>query len=236
VLETLSQSLQQHAQAFSWFAYPLVFLGGALTGINPCVLPTVPVILGYIGGHTSQSKARGLFLALTFVLGLAIVYTILGALASFFGNVLGLPRFAWFFIAAVVCLAVGANLAGLYSLKFRTLAPLQSRWSEQSTFLGALLLGMLFGLVATPCATPVLALIVALVASKGAIAYGSSLLFVYAFGHGLPLVILGAVTGALTGLERLSKYTPTLQKAAGWLLILAGLYLIAYATRLLLRT
>jgi len=234
MIEALARSLEHYAHAYSWLAYPLVFLGGTMTGMNPCVLPTIPVVLGYIGGHASQSKTRGLLLALTFVLGLAIVYTLLGALASFFGSVLGLPRTAWLYIAAVVCLAVGANLAGLYSLKFRTLAPLQSRWSEQSTFLGALVLGMLFGLVATPCATPVLALIVALVGSKGAVAYGASLLFVYAFGHGLPLVILGAVTGALTSLERLSKYTPALQKGAGWLLILAGLYLIAYATRLLL--
>ena len=66
-------------------------------------------------------------------------------------------------------------------------------------------------------------------------AYGSSLLFVYALGHGLPLVILGGVTGALTSLERLSKYTPAVQKGAGWLLILAGLYLIAYATQVMLR-
>jgi cytochrome c-type biogenesis protein len=235
MLESLVQSLQQHAQAFSWLAYPLVFAGGALTGLNPCVLPTIPVVLGYIGGHGGQSKVRGLLLALSFVLGLAIVYTVLGAAASFFGNILGLPRFAWLFIAAVVCLAVGANLAGLYSLKFGALAPLQSRWSEQSTFLGALALGMLFGLVATPCATPVLALVVALVASKGAVAYGASLLFVYALGHGLPLVVLGAITGALTSLERLSKYTPSVQKGAGWLLILAGIYLAGYATRMMLK-
>ena len=117
-------------------------------------------------------------------------------------------------------------MAGLIPLNFSTLAPAQSKWSSMTGFAGALALGMLFGLVASPCAVPILALIVAVIASKGEVAYGSVLMFTYAVGHGLPLVIIGTVTGALTSLDRFTKYSTTIQRVGGWLLIAVGAYFI----------
>mgnify|MGYP001481537506 CR=1 FL=1 len=83
-----------------------------------------------------------------------------------------------------------------------------------------------FGLVASPCAMPVLTLILALIAHKGQVAYGSLLMFTYAVGHGLPLVIIGTVAGALTGLERCTRYSVLIQRVGGWLLVAVGVYLI----------
>lgn len=225
-MEGLMQSLEQALEDSSALVLPLVFIGGAATGLNPCVYPTIPVIIGYISGQKSQTKLRGLGLALTFVLGLALTYVIMGATVGFLGSVLGLSRSAWMYIVAAVCVLVGLNMAGLLPLNFSTLAPAQSRWSQMSGFLGALMLGILFGLVASPCAMPMLTLILALIASKGQVAYGSMLMFLYALGHGLPLVIIGAVTGALTALERFSKYSVAFQRLGGWLLIGVGAYLI----------
>jgi cytochrome c-type biogenesis protein len=222
----LIQSIQQALDASSPLVYPLVLLGGAATGLNPCVYPTIPVIIGYISGQKSQTKLRGLALALTFVLGLAITYVLLGAFASFVGSVLGIQRTGWMYIVAAICILVGLNMAGVLHLSFATWAPAQSRWAQMSGFAGALMLGMLFGLVASPCAMPVLALILALVASKGQVLYGSALLFTYAVGHGLPLIIIGTVTGALTSLEGFTRYAVTIQRVGGWVLILVGMYFI----------
>jgi cytochrome c-type biogenesis protein len=222
----LMQSLEQAINSSSLLVIPLVFLGGAATGLNPCVYPTIPVIIGFISGQKSQTKAKGLALALTFVLGLAITYVILGATASFVGSVLGLSHAGWMYLVAGVCVAVGLVMAGVVPLNFATWAPAQSKWSRMSGFAGALGLGMLFGLVASPCAVPVLALIVALIASKGQVAYGSMLMFFYALGHGLPLVIIGTVAGALTSLERFTKYSAAFQRVGGWLLIGVAAYLV----------
>ncbi len=222
----LMQSLEQAINSSSLLVIPLVFLGGALTGMNPCVYPTIPVIIAYISGQKSQTKLRGLGLALAFVLGLAITYVILGATVGFLGSVLGLSRQGWMYIVAAICILVGLNMTGLLPLNFATLAPGQSKWAKMSGPLGAILLGMLFGLVASPCAMPILTLILALIASKGQVAYGSLLMFTYALGHGLPLVILGTVAGALTSLERFTKYSVTVQRVGGWLLIAVGAYFI----------
>jgi cytochrome c-type biogenesis protein len=225
-MEGLQTAIEHALAGSSPLVIPLVFLGGAATGLNPCVYPTIPVIIGFISGSRSQTKAKGLALALTFVLGLAITYVILGATASFVGSVLGLSHAGWNYIVAGVCVAVGLVMAGVLPLDFATWAPAQSKWSRMSGFVGALVLGMLFGLVASPCAMPVLALIVALIASKGQVAYGSVLMFFYALGHGLPLVIIGTVTGALTSLERFTKYSVTFQRVGGWMLIGVAAYLV----------
>ncbi len=222
----LMQSLQQALDQSSLLVVPLVFLGGAATGLNPCVYPTIPVLIGYISGQKEQPRWRGLALALTFVLGLAITYVIIGATASFVGSVLGLSKAGWMYVVAAVCLLVGLNMTGLLPLSFSTWAPAQSRWSQLSGFAGALVLGMLFGLVASPCAMPVLTLILALIAQKGQVAYGSLLMFTYAVGHGLPLVIIGTVAGALTSLERCTRYSVLIQRVGGWLLVAVGVYFI----------
>lgn len=225
-MDGLMQTLEQAMKESSWLVVPLVFLGGAATGMNPCVYPTIPVIIGFISGQQTHTKARGLALALTFVLGLAITYVVLGVTVGFIGDVLGLSRTGWMYIVAAICIVVGLNMAGLLPINFSTWAPAQSKWSEMSGFAGALVLGMLFGLVASPCAMPILTLILALIASKGEVAYGSVLMFAYAVGHGLPLIIIGTVAGALTSLERFTGYSVVIQRVGGWLLIVVGAYFI----------
>lgn len=225
-MDGLMQTLEQALANSSWLVVPLVFIGGAATGMNPCVYPTIPVIIGFISGQKSQAKARGLALALTFVLGLAVTYVVLGVTVGFIGDVLGLSRAGWMYIVAAVCILVGLNMAGLLPINFSTWAPGQSKWSEMSGFAGALVLGMLFGLVASPCAMPILTLILALIASKGEVAYGSVLMFTYAIGHGLPLIIIGTVAGALTSLERFTGYSVVIQRVGGWMLIVVGAYFI----------
>ncbi|MCX7600070.1 MAG: cytochrome c biogenesis protein CcdA, partial [Armatimonadetes bacterium] len=154
---------------------------------------------------------------------------VLGATASFVGTVLGLSRAGWMYVVGVVCVLVGLNMAGVVPLSFSTWVPAQSKWSQMRGFLGALVLGVLFGLVASPCAMPLMTLILALIASKGQVAYGSMLMFFYALGHGLPLIVLGAATTAVTSLARLTKYSAIIQRAGGWLLVGAGIYLILVA-------
>jgi len=225
-MDSILASLQHALEASSWLVIPLVFLGGAATGMNPCVYPTIPVVVGYITGQRDLPWWRGLSLALTFVLGLAATYVVMGVTASFVGSVLGLSRSKWDYIVAGVCILVGMTMAGILPLTFAVWAPGSSKWSRLSGYAGALVLGMLFGLVASPCAVPVLMLILALIAEKKQVAFGSLLMFVYALGHGLPLVIIGTVAGALTRLERFTTYSLYFQRVGGWLLILVGLWFI----------
>jgi cytochrome c-type biogenesis protein len=221
IMEAARRAVEQASPT----AYALVFVAGALTGFNPCVYPTIPVIVGCVGGQAGNRGWRGLLLALAFVVGLALMYVVLGVTGSLVGSVLGLQRRTWVYIVGGVCVVAGLHLARLVVLPLPRL-PASLLAGRRASLAGNLLLGALFGLVASPCALPIVGVIVALLASGATVVYGATLMFVYALGHGLPLVVVGAVTGALVSLAPVARWAGLIQQISGWILILAGLFLI----------
>jgi cytochrome c-type biogenesis protein len=91
---------------------------------------------------------------------------------------------------------------------------------------GALALGLVSGLVASQCATPVLAAILTYVMAEGAILYGAALLFVYALGRSVPIILAGTFTGVLKTLQSFGCYNELLEKIAGAVVIAVGLYFV----------
>ncbi|GAB4419413.1 MAG: hypothetical protein Kow002_07000 [Anaerolineales bacterium] len=89
-----------------------------------------------------------------------------------------------------------------------------------------MLLGLVSGLVASQCATPVLAAILTYVMAKGALFYGAGLLFVYALGRGVPIVLAGTFTGVLKRLQAFGRWNEALEKIAGVVVIAVGLYFV----------
>lgn len=207
-----------------FLAYGASYLGGMLATCSPCILASVPLVIGFVGGYAGGDKKQAFFYSLTFVVGLALVMTALGAAAALMGTMFGMTGPVWYFILAVVLIIMGLHLAGIIDFKLGT----SQRFLPQRTgLLGALLLGMLFGTVLSPCASPVLAVILTLAAVHGKVAYGSSLLFSYALGQGTLIILAGTFTGVLEGFlqSKGAKTGISLQKAAGGLLFLAGIYM-----------
>jgi cytochrome c-type biogenesis protein len=207
----------------------LVFLGGLITSISPCILSMVPLLVGYIGGYGEGSKSRGFSLSLSFITGMALTFAILGFIAAYFGRVFGQVGVVWYYILAVVALLMGLQLLGVLTFNLPGLKKIPIR---KAGIGGSLIMGLLFGLVASPCATPVLAVIIAYAALQGEPLYGSILLFIYGLGHGLPLLVAGTFTGMAKNLPKFSTYTQYLSYFSGLVLVVAGLYLLFWAGRL----
>ena len=74
---------------FSLIAYVLVFVGGLLTSLGPCNIATIPLIVGYMGGSRELSRTRSFLLSLTFAIGLALTFMLLGVIAALIGGVIG---------------------------------------------------------------------------------------------------------------------------------------------------
>jgi cytochrome c-type biogenesis protein len=85
---------------------------------------------------------------------------------------------------------------------------------------------MVSGLVASQCATPVMAAILTYVMAKGAVFYGAVLLFVYALGRGVPVVLAGTFTGALKGLQKLGRWSEVIEKVSGVIILAVGFYFL----------
>ena len=206
-------------------AYVGVFLGGILSSSSPCVLATIPLVIGYVGGYSEGDRRKALLYSLVFILGLALTFTVLGAIASLIGGLFGIISRTWYFIIGGIAIVVGLHLVGL--CEFNIPVPLHMQPKQRGIF-GAFLLGLFFGIVSSPCATPVLALILTFVATKGEIAYGTSLLFTYALGHCALIFLAGTATGFVENFVKskgISNVTTWGKRVGGAIVSLVGIYL-----------
>jgi cytochrome c-type biogenesis protein len=227
-MEHLFGDISQLIQQNPWLAPLAVFIGGVMTASNPCVLAMIPLVISMVAGYEkATSIKKSVFFSLLFILGLSVTFTILGLISSLAGRMFGDVGSFWKYLVAAVCLLMGIHLLGLF--KFNLNLP-GSINIKKGGSIGAFLLGLLFGVFSTPCAVPILAVLLAYVASKGNVAYGGFLLFIYALGHSALILIAGASMGAAKKLiesKGLRKTNLFLQKAAGVIIILVGVYFIS---------
>jgi cytochrome c biogenesis protein CcdA len=223
MLEDLAENLAQIVQSNPWLAPLAAFAGGLLTAANPCVLAMVPLMVGYVAGQERRGVGRSFLLSLAFSVGLTIMFAVLFFATWAASSVLKASW--WTYVAAGVCLLMGLHLVGL--LHFRIPAPTGVQ-PRQKGFAGALLLGLLFGLVSLPCAGPVLLAMLAIVPLSGA-AFGAALLIAYSLGH-CGLVLAGGTSmGFVQRLADSRGWTRTagvLRVVAGVLILMVGVILL----------
>ncbi len=226
-----SETLGQVMQTRPILAYGASYLGGVVATASPCILASIPLVIGFVGGYAGGNKKQAFFYSLTFVVGLAIVMSILGAAAALMGTMFGQVGVYWYFVVAVILMVMGLQLSGLINLKLGGAS--QKFLPQRTGLIGALILGALFGLVLSPCASPVLAVILTLAAVKGEVAYGSSLLFAYALGQGTLIILAGTFTGVIENFlqSKGAKFGTIMQQVAGFLIFLVGAYIFFQGIR-----
>ncbi len=228
-MDSFLQGTQDYITTSPWLALAAVFLGGLLTASNPCVLAVIPLMVSFVMGRREQGLGtlRAFGYSLVFVLGLGISFTALGMLAALAGKLYGDVPLAWNIVVALVCLVMGLHLAGLFELNIPVPAQVQPRVRGAA---GALLLGLLFGLVSTPCAAPILVVVLAYLAGSGAsVPFGGLLLLVYALGHSVLILLAGTSMGLARALiegRKLTRLTAILRRLAGVGIVLVGLYFL----------
>jgi len=226
-MENLIGDVSQLIQHNPWLAVIAVFIGGITTASNPCVLAMIPLMMSVVAGNKETTGLKkSLVFSLFFIAGLSITFTALGLISGLMGRMFGDVGRFWKYIVAAVCLMMGIHLFGFFKLNLPTPEFLKLRKGGN---IGAFLLGLLFGVVSTPCAVPILAVLLAYVASKGSVIYGGFLLFIYALGHSLLILIAGTSMGAAKRLiesKGIRKANLILQKAAGAVIILVGIYFL----------
>lgn len=199
-------------------ALPLVFLGGVLTSLTPCVYPMIPITAAIVGGVTVEERsvpgvrtsvairrARPVGLTLSYVTGLALVYAALGLFAGLSGTLFGaVSTNPWLYFAMANLLVVAA-LAMLDVLPVRVPARLLAHASSAGTagrFSGAFVMGAMSGLVAAPCSAPVMAAVLTWVSTTHSAVLGFIYLLVFSLGMCTLLVVVGVSSGTLARLPR----------------------------------
>jgi thiol:disulfide interchange protein DsbD len=174
-------------------AIALVFLGGLLTSLTPCVYPLIPVTVSIFGASKAQKRSQALAVTAAYVLGLSSVFAALGVAAAkggqAFGSLLGRPEVA--LGLAVLLIALASSMFGAFSLELPPRIASKLSSVGGGGVAGAFLMGGVSGFIAAPCTGPVLTGLLTFVASSQNTLLGALLLFVYALGMGLPFVAIG---------------------------------------------
>ena len=212
-------------ELLGWF-----YLGGLLLSFTPCVLPMVPILSSIIAGQGTVSAGRGFALSVSYVVGMAFMYTILGMLSALGGRQLQAyvqePWILSVFAGLFVVLALG--LFGAFQLQMPT--AIQTRLSnlanqqKAGTFAGTSVIGALTALIVTTCVAPVLVGVLLVIGQTGDIARGGGALFAMSVGMGTPLLIIGASAGYL--LPKAGPWMNTIKAGFGVIMLGFAIYLL----------
>lgn len=218
------ESLGAAIQNTFWLAPLLALLAGVLTSITPCSLSTIPLVVGFVGGTSTEPK-KAFRLSLTFALGSAVTFTVLGVAASLAGSLIGSSAKWWYLVLGVLMVLMALQTWELFQIIPATY--LMSK-NKRRGYAGALIAGMLGGIFSSPCATPVLIALLAIVASKGSLAWGILLLLLYSVGHGALAVAAGTSVGLvrkITASGGYGKWATALKIGMGFFILCIGLYM-----------
>nr|WKF57539.1 Thiol:disulfide interchange protein DsbD [Paraburkholderia busanensis] len=224
-----AQSLLQGGGFFAIIG--LYFVAGAVLSLLPCSYPMIPILSAIIIGEGARvTRARGFALSLAYVIGMALVYTVLGIAAALVGQSLGawlqnpwvLGAFGVLLTVFALTLIAGVDIA------------LPQRWqdgvSRASTgrsgdkFAAVAVMGALSALVVGACMTAPLFAVLAFIAHTGDAVLGGAALFAMGLGLGVPLLILGL--GAGTFLPRAGAWMDSVKVFFGVVLLAAALWIV----------
>ncbi|HBK4689576.1 protein-disulfide reductase DsbD [Serratia bockelmannii] len=206
----------------------LIGIGIAFT---PCVLPMYPLISGIIlGRDRPQSSGRILALAVVYVQGMALTYTLLGLVVAAAGlQFQAALQHPYVLIGlSALFIALALSMFGLYSLQLPS--ALQTRlanWSNTQrggSLTGVFLMGALAGLICSPCTTAPLSAILLYIAQSGNLWAGGGTLYLYALGMGIPLVIVTLFGNRL--LPRSGPWMQYVKEAFGFVILALPVFLL----------
>lgn len=201
------------------------FLIGVLSGYNPCCFPMIPAVVATASASQPRTTRFSFFTALSFVLGLSIVTSLMGMLAASLGIVFGqIPTWLRYTAAMVPALMGLAMLDVLPMGKITTGNFFGNRVG--TGILGSFLTGIAFSFAILPCATPALVALLTIAAEKSQLLAGGFLLFLYSIGAGVPLVLVGTFFGKVTASKLAMRYGQLISRATGVVLIFLSMYLL----------
>lgn len=218
-LETLRSTLEQANLA----SLGLGFLAGLVFSFNPVAFAAIPVSLAYVT-KTQDSKQAVLWGGL-FILGMILTHILLGLVAGFGGQWVQtlLGRF-WGLVLGPLLILLGLMWPGWIKIPLPSLTLRAKRINHG---LGALLLGIPFSLAICPFCTPALVIMLGVAAASGSPLYGVSLLFAFALGRAVPIMIGAYAMGWLESLKFLSNAQRIFEMMGALLLIFTGIYLFS---------
>lgn len=221
-----SGKLSQALSKGLFWAFLLVFGGGILTSLTPCVYPLIPITVSVFGAGGSTNRLRSFLLSVTYVLGIALTYAILGMAAAQTGAVFGEVMADARVIVPVcaVLIVLGLSMLGVYEIRLPYAVQNKLNRVGGVGFAGAFGMGTVAGIIAAPCTGPALGAVLAYIATTSDIFLGFCLMLTYALGMGLLFIVIGTFSGVI--LPRSGVWMYVLENIFGIAIITVALYFL----------
>jgi len=206
----------------------LIFLGGLALNLTPCVYPMIPLTISYFGNQKSEKPMVILGRAVAYVCGISVTYSALGVTAALTGKILGSSLQSPLVLVGIslVLVTLSLSMFGVYEIQ----APswILNRIASTSTqgWLGALGMGLVFGIVAAPCVDPFSIGLLTFVAAKANPYLGFIMFFTLSLGLGFPYVWLGFFSNEIQRLPKSGMWMVWVKKVFGLILLGMPLYFL----------
>ena len=223
------ENIQSYFVNISWITYAAVFLAGITTSFTPCVYPLIPIIVGVIGASKEKSRWRNFLLSLIYVVGTAVTFSILGLVAAMTGKLFGQMQSSPLahLVVGNVLILFALALLNVITLPVFLLNKLGAGKVIKSSSMGSVFfMGIASGFVAAPCTAAVLGALLTYVAVTQNVIVGFTLLFTFAMGLGIILILIGTFAGILAVFSRSQKLMHVMEKIIAFSMILLGEYFI----------
>jgi cytochrome c-type biogenesis protein len=213
------------------------FSAGLISFLSPCVLPLVPGYISMISGFSlDQLKTKEndaslfrivLLNSIMFIVGFSITFILLGASASWIGQILAARMSLLRQLSGLVLIVFGIHLTSLFKINFLYRDKRFHNVEKPRGFLGALVLGLAFAFGWTPCIGPILAGILTIASTKENVTEGMFLLGVYSAGLGIPFLLTSvALNRFLSFYGRFKKHFHAVEVVSGALVIAIGVLIM----------
>lgn len=210
-----------------FLTFIFIFLGGLALNLTPCVYPLIPITVSYFGGKSEEKKGGLIAHAVLYVMGMAVMYSLLGLFAAMTGSLFGALLQHWAVILLIVAVLVGLSLSmfGFYEIQVpAALAEIGGK--NRQGFFGTFMMGVTVGIVAAPCIGPFVLGLLTFVGEKGDPLLGFSMFFVLALGLGVPFMILAIFSGAMSMLPRSGVWMLWVRQVFGFILLGMAIYFL----------
>ena len=211
---------------FSAYIILLSFLGGILASVSPCSLGILPLIIGYIGGYDKENTKNTFIQMFFFVLGMSVVLSIIGLICAMTGKVVSavMGTYGVLILTSFIML-MGLNLVGAVEINVPVFIKQFPQNKNNNIIIYPFVIGALFALAASPCSTPILASVMAVASISTNMLFSIALLFSFALGQGVIIVIAGVFTGLIKNLKSFACFSEIFLKICGYLLIFAAIFM-----------
>lgn len=215
--------VDQYGMILTFF---IIFLGGLALNLTPCVYPLIPITISFFGG-TDSSKGRTFWMALAYVLGIAVTYSILGVAAALGGGLFGALLTNPYVLIGIAIILVGLSLSmfGVYEFRLPTGLMTAASQSKAGIF-GSFFMGLTLGIVAAPCVGPFVIGLLTYVAAKQSVVLGFTMFFTLAMGLGIPYLFLAMYSSKLSSLPRSGSWMIGVRVIFGFVLIAMAIYFL----------